>query len=198
MYLFHILTDGLVALAALVSVLDYFGIKPVRPLWGLTTPLKQNWKLAVMLVLVSASLGMSGYDLYKSFQKSTNQNYFLGWGPLEALVDTTVLIQDKDDSRLMLVGVVRDPAIDPMVDVALARSRTYEIESPTVDMVIVPTQAFLAKYGIGKTVTVYLLEVPKDFPIERLTSLAEVEHLRGRILQVQGSLVTIRGPNLPG
>jgi hypothetical protein len=64
----HALIDGLVALAALVAILDYFGLKPREPIWGLTMPLSKNWKLAIMLGLVAASLGMSSYGFYRSYQ----------------------------------------------------------------------------------------------------------------------------------
>lgn len=62
--------NGIVAVAALVAILDYFGIKPKQPLWGLTMPLSRNWKLGIMLGLLSASLGMSGLDLYRSTRNS--------------------------------------------------------------------------------------------------------------------------------
>jgi hypothetical protein len=63
----HVL-DCVLALAALVAILDYFGIKPKRPLWGILMPLTRNWKLAIMLILVAASLGMSAYGFYISFR----------------------------------------------------------------------------------------------------------------------------------
>jgi hypothetical protein len=62
------LLDCLLAVAALVAVLDYFGIKPKKPVWGLAMPLSRNWKLVIMLVLVAASLGMSGYGIYRSLR----------------------------------------------------------------------------------------------------------------------------------
>lgn len=63
----HVL-DGIVGLAALVAILDYFGIKPKRPLWGIVMPLNKNWKLGMMLALVVASLAMSGYGFYRSLR----------------------------------------------------------------------------------------------------------------------------------
>lgn len=50
--------NGLFAVAALVAVLDYFGIKPKEPVWGVAMPLNKNWKLGIMLGLVAMSLGM--------------------------------------------------------------------------------------------------------------------------------------------
>src|SRR5208283_4620234 len=63
----HIL-DFIVTLAALVAILDYFGIKPKRPLWGLLMPLSKNWKLGIMLMLVVSSLAMSGYGFYRALR----------------------------------------------------------------------------------------------------------------------------------
>jgi hypothetical protein len=58
--------DVLIALAALVAILDYFGVKPKQPMWGLSMPLNRNWKLAMMLSLVASSLVFSGYGYYRS------------------------------------------------------------------------------------------------------------------------------------
>jgi hypothetical protein len=57
-----------VALASLVAILDYFGIKPNSQSLGHVMPLSKKWKLVVMLALVIASLGMSGYSLYRSIR----------------------------------------------------------------------------------------------------------------------------------
>ncbi len=74
--------DWLFALAALVAILDYFGFKPKQPHWGPSMPLNRNWKLGIMLVLVAASLGMSGFSFYRSlhppsrhFSTSEWENY---------------------------------------------------------------------------------------------------------------------------
>jgi len=64
----HAVIDAIVALAALVAILDYFGLKPKHPLWGLAMPLNRNWKLGIMLGLVAASLGLSGYGFYRSLR----------------------------------------------------------------------------------------------------------------------------------
>lgn len=62
------LVDLLVALASLAAILDYFGLKPQKPMWGLSMPYSKNWKLAIMLALVAAALGMSGYGFYRSYR----------------------------------------------------------------------------------------------------------------------------------
>jgi len=64
--LLHAALDALVAVASLIAILDYFGVKANSELWGRVMPLSKKWKLVVMLVLVIASLGMSGYSLYRA------------------------------------------------------------------------------------------------------------------------------------
>lgn len=66
--MFHAVIDVIVGLGSLVVILDYFGIKPKQPLWGLAVPLSRNWKLGIMLCLVATSLGMSGYAFYRSLR----------------------------------------------------------------------------------------------------------------------------------
>ena len=55
----------LFALAALVAILDYFGIKPTKQA-GRRMPLSRRWKLLVMLALTATSLVLSGYSFYRS------------------------------------------------------------------------------------------------------------------------------------
>lgn len=57
----------IVGIAALITILDYFGVKPGQ--WtalGLVMPSSQKWKLVVMLGLVTVSLAMSSYGFYQS------------------------------------------------------------------------------------------------------------------------------------
>lgn len=49
--MFNIIVGVVATLAALLYMLDYFGVKPKQPLWGLQMPLSKNWKLAIMLGL---------------------------------------------------------------------------------------------------------------------------------------------------
>ena len=61
----------LVGVAALLSILDYFGIKPHWASRKATIlPPDRSWKLIIMLILVAASLGMSGYDFYRFLRPS--------------------------------------------------------------------------------------------------------------------------------
>ena len=58
----------LIALAALIAILDWFGIKPSPQSWGAIMPRSRLWKLAIMLGLVAASLGLSGYSFYRAIR----------------------------------------------------------------------------------------------------------------------------------
>lgn len=58
----------LISLAALVAILDWFGIKPNPKSWGAVMPLGKSWKLAIMLGLVAASLALSGYAFYRALR----------------------------------------------------------------------------------------------------------------------------------
>jgi hypothetical protein len=62
------LMDILITLAALVGILDYFGLKPKQLPSVRAMPLNRKWKLAIMLGLVAAALGMSAYSFYRSFR----------------------------------------------------------------------------------------------------------------------------------
>jgi hypothetical protein len=65
---FNLIVGVVTTLAALFYILDYFGVKPKQPLWGLPVPLSRNWKLGIMLFLVAVSLGMSAYGFYRSLR----------------------------------------------------------------------------------------------------------------------------------
>jgi hypothetical protein len=53
-------------LSGLVVILDWLGIKPSRPVWGLLMPPSRNWKLAIMLGLMAISFAFSARGYYKS------------------------------------------------------------------------------------------------------------------------------------
>ena len=56
------------AIASVVVILDYFGIKPNTHAWGSIMALNQKWKLAIMLGLVGLTLWFSGYGFYRSLR----------------------------------------------------------------------------------------------------------------------------------
>lgn len=56
------------ALASVVVILDYLGIKPNAAAWGSIMALNQKWKLVIMLGLVGLMLWFSGYGFYRSLR----------------------------------------------------------------------------------------------------------------------------------
>lgn len=63
---FQEIVDIVVLLASVVAVLDYFGIKPKQRVEGVKMTLSRKFKLALMLILVAASFGLSAYSFYRS------------------------------------------------------------------------------------------------------------------------------------
>jgi hypothetical protein len=58
--------DTIIDIAALVAILDYFGLRPKSVSSWNIMPLSRRWKLILMLSLVAAALGMSGFNFYRS------------------------------------------------------------------------------------------------------------------------------------
>jgi len=145
---------------------------------------KRYWPIVVIGVL------MVGAWIPYFLNSETRHVYLTAWGPVTATVDTRSLIEDKDRSRLMLVSLIPDISIDPMNDVTIARSRTYEIKAPIMDMVVIQNTSWSARARVGRLANIYLLEVPKEFAIERLTTLADVQHLGGKILDTAAGPIT--------
>ena len=56
------------ALAAIVTILVFFGVTPATLNTGIIMPLSRKWKLALMLGLMVLSLGMSGYGYYRALR----------------------------------------------------------------------------------------------------------------------------------
>lgn len=86
--MFQAIANGLFALAALVAILDYFGIKPNQPHWSLSLPLSRNWKLIMMLGLVGVSLGFSVYGFVRSVRPKTVERVVEK--PVEKMVEKLV------------------------------------------------------------------------------------------------------------
>src|ERR1700731_2471563 len=60
------IVGAIATIAGVVVILDWLGIKPSRPVWGLRMPLNRNWKLAIMLGLMAISFGFSARGYYNS------------------------------------------------------------------------------------------------------------------------------------
>jgi hypothetical protein len=56
------------AIASIVVILDYFGIKPEAGAWGVIMALNQKWKLVIMLLLVGLSVAFSGYGFFRALR----------------------------------------------------------------------------------------------------------------------------------
>jgi hypothetical protein len=65
--LFTIIVSVIAAIAGLLYILEYFGIKPEQPWSGFPMPLSRKWKLGIMLSLVGISLALSGYAAYRGY-----------------------------------------------------------------------------------------------------------------------------------
>ncbi|MGO9087024.1 MAG: hypothetical protein ACLP6G_23570 [Terriglobales bacterium] len=62
----ELVRDGIATLAAVLAILAFFGIKPQAADGGVAMPLSRRWKLAIMLILVAASWGLSIHSFYRS------------------------------------------------------------------------------------------------------------------------------------
>lgn len=58
----------LTALASIVAILEWLGIKPKALSWRLVVPFSTKLKLVIMVGLMVLSLGFSGYGFYRSFR----------------------------------------------------------------------------------------------------------------------------------
>jgi hypothetical protein len=56
------------AIASLVVVLEWCGVKPKGLTWGLIFPLNKNWKLVIMLFVLAATVAMSVFSFIRSLQ----------------------------------------------------------------------------------------------------------------------------------
>jgi hypothetical protein len=87
---FQEIVDLIVCLASLAAILEYFGIKPKRNAEGSAMASGRKWKLAIMLVLVGASLGLSGYSFYRSRRPRVVEKTVTIEKPVEKIVEKLV------------------------------------------------------------------------------------------------------------
>ena len=103
-----------------------------------------------------------------------------------ATINTASMESLKRSRRLMIASVMIDPSVDVMNNSEIIKSRTYEIEVPIIQIDVFATPEFHQKEYLGQNIQSYLIDVPADFPIERMATLADAERLGGRILEHQG------------
>jgi hypothetical protein len=150
---------------------------------------KLYWPLLAMLPL----LGSTWIPYFLA--PNAAPQYFMTWSPTPnggavATIDASLLANHRGSRRIILVGIVMDSSIDPMNETHIAKSRTYEIEPPAMVLEVLGAPGFLAQEQPGRNVQWYLLEVPENFAIERLVTLADVSHLGGTILGHEGFITS--------
>lgn len=141
--------------------------------------LKRYWPIGFMTVL------MLFCWIPYFIAKPQNSEIFLGWGSnngkIWAVVKTDDLVSVKPD-RLMLIARIGDIAVDYKTDSRIARSATFEILAPSLAMQVNPAPEFLSRMLTPVMVDVFVLQVPRDFPVEAVKSLADAERLGGKII----------------
>ncbi len=73
----ELLFNAILGVAALVAILDYFGIRPGKPVWGIRMPLSSRWKIWIMLCLVITNLGISAHEIYAKYSQRKNYGEWL-------------------------------------------------------------------------------------------------------------------------
>jgi hypothetical protein len=150
---------------------------------------KIYWPLMAMVALCAGSW------IPFFLAPSAAPDYFLSWagkqgGGAVADINTSSLESQKGSRRLMLVCVAIDPSFDTMNNTHIMKSRTYEIETPTMTLQAQPTPDFVALETFGTNIQLYLIEAPENFAIERVTTLSDVSRLGGKILDHKGFATT--------
>jgi hypothetical protein len=187
----------LVAIGVGQLIFSYLAVYPLRQKTtsadSVPSPIvKRYWPIGLIFVLMLCS-----WIPYFLTPASVPQ-YFITWsatpdGGYVADIDTTFLADRRSTRRIMLVGVVMSANVDPMNDPHILKTRTYDIELPAMRLQGVSRPDFSNIEIPGANVQLYLLDVPKDIPIERLVTLADAEKLKAKILTHAG--YRIYGPS---
>lgn len=144
------------------------------PLPKLRLRIGRYWPIVTMFVLMLAC--WIPYFLQGAPQQNVMMNYGMRNGKTVFVqVETNELVRRKSD-QLMIIARIGDISVNFMNDTTIARSGTFEITSPVTNMEVVLPKDFLerlTKYPY--MIDVYVFEVPEDFPIESVKSIAEAE-----------------------
>jgi hypothetical protein len=116
-------------------------------------------------------------DVFLDYGKTLDRIY--------AIVKTPELVNKRPD-RLMLVGMIADNSVDYKKDQRIVKSASFEIQDYTIRLEIVITPEVIATLNRPGTVMLYLLEVPKEFPLELVKDLDGAEKLGAKILTSRG------------
>jgi len=85
----------LVGIAALIQILEYFGIRPKH--WQVAMNTQSKWRLWLMIVLVAIALGMSAFSLYSSLHRVSNAQFqFSDKAPLQVIQDKKYVNETVD------------------------------------------------------------------------------------------------------
>jgi hypothetical protein len=156
------------------------------PLPRLTIParLGRYWPIATMFILM---LGCwVPYFLAAKPQPELFLEYGYKGDRIYALLRTIELAERKGNSRLMMVAMVADSAVDYKTDTRIAKSSTFEIGEFSTMIEIVLTPEIRATLNRPGTVQLYILEVPPELPFELIRNLKDAQKLGGKILGAKG------------
>jgi len=112
----------LVGLAALVAILDYFGVKPKQRSDGGKMSIGRRWKLVLMLSLVAASLALSGYGFYRSIHPLIVEK--IVEKPVDRIVEKSVPMLCPEQKSPMKPSHIKTAAPTPKISPALPSSQS--------------------------------------------------------------------------
>lgn len=148
-----------------------------------------RWVFVLCIALLSLVLSCTG--LYRSIWAKPQANYITQWGAvgdgLGMIIDTTELIGDRP-KELMIIAVPRTADVEPKTDTRTLRSVLFEIQPSPMTIAVAMTPEFKQEVIASKANTIieYLLEVPKDFPVESVHSVADAQKRGAKILGARG------------
>ncbi|TAN50445.1 MAG: hypothetical protein EPN21_08925 [Methylococcaceae bacterium] len=181
---------ALAAVQAIYAMLSYHASRG-RPMPSKLTD--QNKKVIIITTAMSLLCWMGvGYSLYDRRSSRINEciDYVGAYGihgPLTfyAAVDTSSLLDKKDEYKLILAVRVNYADIDPITDTALEKSGEYIITGELVRLSTRPAPAdpklrlFEAKQY---SLLYYVIMLPHKYTSANVISLADVERLGGKII----------------
>lgn len=158
--------------------------------------LLRYWPIGAMIVLM-----LLCWVPYFLGPNAPPPSYFMQWrlreeGGVGATIDTTSLESVKGKRRIMIAAVMTSPTVDVMDNPEIIKSRTYEIETPILQIDAIATPEFHQKEYLGQSIQSFLIEVPENFAIEKMATVADAERLGGKVLErkgfgVRGALTTM-------
>src|SRR5262249_55307848 len=118
-----------------------------------------------------------------------------GWGVsgnnIFVAIETGPVIDHQKTSRLMFIGRGADHAIDGKLDKGIVKSGTFGIWGGALQIEASRTNDFMkhAMNASGGWLEFHVVMVPKDTHPDKITSLADVDHVGGRDLESRGYII---------